>query len=721
MGHTVSQACNRSCGRICGLATGRSLPEEGYELGAANRTSQRRLTERSKRLGPRGQDDGLGTSSSSGSKPCPCRIPGATSREADSLGHSLRGVSPDYCLTTLLKEVEAAGLSRDAAVYEIEPLVIRAKGSDLKCPRDGQIGAAYVDCIHGEDAAGFSTHMLSYTWGYSIGDIAECVNAHCVRSGFDPKRCYFWICCLCINQHRVQSAKAIGATIPFAEFRMHFGETVEGVGRVVAMMAPWRKPGYLTRVWCVFEMFTVINSPHCEISIVMPPQEVADFAATLLAPDTDFDVIWETLASVEVENAVASVAVDRDQILELIRSDEGPGTAVINLQIVKFVQKWFADSVWQQLQLLIQSGGCGDTLAQTCATVAKLFTDLAFYDRALEMYRQGQQLVSSPKSLTNANLLHGLGALKFQKGGLQDAIEHLCRAKEIRQNVNAMDTLEGASLLAELGGVYRSAGELQLAMKTFAQAYQLHDQLGTLDTVEGSKLLIGFGTLKFECGDLDDSEDLYVEAAQIRKQACRMRRNTDASLLVNMGLLCRRQGKIDAALESLNTAMCILYHLGTTHSPTGMSVSHRLGDLLLDVGNTFESLDCFQTAMDVSWSVGLRDTREAAEFTYSIGVALEQLTEKQQIHQILKTYADAPNAFADAKQMYMKLGMSTVEFLQAHVDRQKLRGVTRLDVSDEVLRGIDIDTGPFRAVQALDNVIQPQFSFVQQSTDVVDW
>jgi hypothetical protein len=35
------------------------------------------------------------------------------------------------------------------------------------CPRDGRVGAAYVDAVD-DPYAGLATHMLSYTWGYEV-------------------------------------------------------------------------------------------------------------------------------------------------------------------------------------------------------------------------------------------------------------------------------------------------------------------------------------------------------------------------------------------------------------------------------------------------------------------------------------------------------------------------------------------------------------------------
>ena len=107
--------------------------------------------------------------------------------------------------------VTPTSLQRSYSVYDIEPTVIREKGRNVVCPRDGKLGAAYVDCVGVAQGAGMATHMLSYTWGYSVEtDIVDGLKEFCKNSEphLDPSGTHFWICCFCINQHRVVEQQA---------------------------------------------------------------------------------------------------------------------------------------------------------------------------------------------------------------------------------------------------------------------------------------------------------------------------------------------------------------------------------------------------------------------------------------------------------------------------------------------------------------------------------
>ena len=120
----------------------------------------------------------------------------------------LKGISVEYLSTTLLQEINDAGLDiNSATVYDLENLksnshgLIRRKGAAITCPRDGVKGAAYVDSICEEGATGRASIFLSYTWRYLVKDIVESLKDQCELEGRDIKSTYVWICCFCNNQH----------------------------------------------------------------------------------------------------------------------------------------------------------------------------------------------------------------------------------------------------------------------------------------------------------------------------------------------------------------------------------------------------------------------------------------------------------------------------------------------------------------------------------------
>lgn len=171
---------------------------------------------------------------------------------------AMEGVSVHHLAKDLWDAVLACGFDEGATVADIEPRIIRPAGLAMACPRDNSMGAAYVDTLSGNDHVGHATHMLSYTWGYTVKDIVDALSQYCQNAHLDPKRTYVWICAFCINQHRVKALQDVGQQVPFSEFQAAFASRVTNIGTMIALMAPWENPKYLTRVWCVFEMFTAL-------------------------------------------------------------------------------------------------------------------------------------------------------------------------------------------------------------------------------------------------------------------------------------------------------------------------------------------------------------------------------------------------------------------------------------------------------------------------------
>ena len=165
----------------------------------------------------------------------------------------LLGVSVQHLCTIFMALVHAKhpDSGNDTTIYKIEDLreldkngIIREKGKDTQCPIDGEKGAAYVHTLQGADHVGPASIMLSYTWRYTIGDIVDVLTNYCESNSLNPKEVYVWICCLCVNQHRVVEMKKRKEDIPFEKFRKVFHGRVTSIGHVIAMMSPWLVHGH---------------------------------------------------------------------------------------------------------------------------------------------------------------------------------------------------------------------------------------------------------------------------------------------------------------------------------------------------------------------------------------------------------------------------------------------------------------------------------------------
>ena len=56
----------------------------------------------------------------------------------------------------------------DAKIYHMVNAYAKPAGKDVTCPRDKNVGAAYVDTLNGDDNVGLANALLSYSWGYKV-------------------------------------------------------------------------------------------------------------------------------------------------------------------------------------------------------------------------------------------------------------------------------------------------------------------------------------------------------------------------------------------------------------------------------------------------------------------------------------------------------------------------------------------------------------------------
>lgn len=528
-----------------------------------------------------------------------------------SRGKWNRAVSVHHIDTTLQEEMFVAGLSRDAKVYEIEPDVIRKKGIDVVCPRDGRPGAAYVDCLQGADEAASASFMLSYTWGYKMGDIMDTLTQYCRDANLDPKRTYTWMCCFCINQHRVKETEAAGETVPFEEFKKAFGDRVKGIGKIVAMMAPWKDPFYIKRVWCDFEMYTATSEKQ-EVVIAMPPKEAADFRGALLSGGVS--EVWAALGAVKVEQAEASVPEDRERILTLI--ENGPGFHVLNCAVAERLQGWIVQASEGYLeQRLKESANASDLdLAKLGEGVGDLLRQVGKYDSSMKYLQESKRIREDQGELETpegANLLRSIGVVCAEQQDIDRALETCNEARCIREKTCSLDTPDGARLLSNIGSLMvrkhvnskgNDPSQLDEALQCYEKARKIREETDTIRTDEGAQLLYREGNaflVRDGDNDLDAAIDRYEEAKKIREERKTLDTPEAARLLSSLASALLKRKQVDKAIDNFNQARRALELTGTLNTSDGAKVLQQLGQALLDSGEPEKAKEVLEQGIDL--------------------------------------------------------------------------------------------------------------------------
>jgi len=497
----------------------------------------------------------------------------------------LLGISVEYLSTTFLEEVKSADFDETAAIYDIEEKIILKKGHDVQCPVDKRTGASYVHSIVGDNCVGRATLMLSYTWGYAVGDIVDTLVHHCKAKELDTTSTYVWICCLCINQHRVKENAACGVNIPFEEFYAVFNSKVNSIGHILAMMAPWHSPAYLDRVWCVFEMFTA-NKNNLDITIGMPMRERTMFVDGLRAGDFDaqLDKFFSMLGTVDVRNAKASVNSDLITILKLIENDVGYET--FNKTVCRLLREW----AFSVIESAVEDGGAldNDDYKNTNSFCCFVRKDVSKKKEHAE--RQG-------------DLLNNVGVFFHRIGENDRALVLLKEALRLNKSVLGWEHyLTGVSFLA-IGYVLYEKGKFQEALKSQREALAIQEKVFGRNHGATANTIGWISRIMNAYGDVDGALKMGMDGLEIRENLVgRVHRDT-ANSLAEIALILKKKGDVNEALE-MQREVVETHEIvfGKAHTETAMSM-YQLGVTLEEKGEKEKARTMYQNALVIQENV----------------------------------------------------------------------------------------------------------------------
>ena len=108
-----------------------------------------------------------------------------------------------------------------------------------------------------------------------------------------------------------------GARVSTQELKEVFGESLREIGRAVCVLVPWDKPTYVRRIWCLFELHTILDL-GLEYDISLPPQQRAALEQYIASGRPGDDRITQALSDVDVGLASAREEADRVAILGVV-------------------------------------------------------------------------------------------------------------------------------------------------------------------------------------------------------------------------------------------------------------------------------------------------------------------------------------------------------------------------------------------------------------------
>jgi len=585
--------------------------------------------------------------------------------------HSCSGVSVHNLKTSLLDAVYDAGLDKGATLYEVETCVLKSLGSSIRCPRDSRMGAAYVDTLHGEDHSGAATHLLSCCKGTSVGDVVGALDRYCREAGLSPKRTYVWHNSLCMNHRprRTSRSGRSGCSVCHGDkvedsFVDDLTCRVKSIGKVLAVVAPWEGPQYLTDAGCIAELFLAdsLGCGGCELNVLAAPEDAARLAADLLDGGHGLVPAWQALSSLQVEDSSGDVH-DNDSILRFIR--EGPGAAQVNASVARRLHLWLAEEAEGQVRRLVAAGELdGHPAARVCDAVGWMLREVSLHDRATAMMQDGLQLALRAGALGNdvpprstllssvgasrglrsgggpdagtlratedaarlehertgtletpagLALLSSIGATKWMAGDSAGALEALLEAKRVRHDMGTLETLDGAVLLRNIGIVKWARGDQDGGLDAYAEARAMYEKTGSLNTCGGVGLLLNIGFAKADCDDTAGSLEAYEKAREIFEAHGSLEMPSGATLLSSIGVARGNQGDQAGALAVYQQARCIRERTGTMGSFAGAVLLRNTGVSHAAADDQAAALEAYAEAWQVREGLGAQEALAGAD------------------------------------------------------------------------------------------------------------
>jgi len=528
-------------------------------------------------------------------------------------GDLRRGVSIGFLNGKFLDCMDI-GKESNLTVHNIEPQIRSWSARDI-CPRDQQLGSAFVDATVSSQDAGLATLMLSYTWGYRVLNIVHALQAFCAKGCLDVQSTNVWICCLCINQHRVRRMRESGQNIPFEEFAKSFGSRVRSIGHVVALVAPWNAPLYVQRVWCIYEVY-VAEVTGVRFSLVLPPEDEEDMLQALADnPESSKAArLWKALGDVRVQDSKASVEDDRLNILRLVES--GPGFEQLNLKVRRLLRKWFLEVAKGRLTKSLKDINEPHT-ARRCELVGQWMTALGDFHGAIDMVNAGLGELG-PITIQTAQDAAALCTLlvwsQYRSGNLAAAIEAADKAQAALKCAGAEHGAEAALLHANVGLVLHKKGDWPSAMCRYEAALRIHEVLGTGASQQAA-------SIHSSCGDAMHSMQEFGKAFAAFDHAERIFITLDLQGSLSSASTQRKRAAALVASERPQEALDILaviwretyVALGASEMPESARTLLTMGAACAALGDMLEAGRNFDSAAETFENLGSERAAEAHE------------------------------------------------------------------------------------------------------------
>ncbi len=189
-----------------------------------------------------------------------------------------------------------------------------------------------------------------------------------------------------------------------------------------------------------------------------------------------------------------------------------------------------------------------------------------------------------------------LGAVCYEAGQLDDALQYARKALDISRGYSGAESAATAQDLNNLASIHRARGELDRALALLEESAEIRERVCGPVSLELAESLNNLGSALRARGDFAGAETLGRRVLEIRRAQLPEDHPTIAQSLDNLGVILAQQNRIDEAIELVRQATSIYRRVHPEGHPDLATNLLNLGSLLCLRGKFAEALEYFDDA-----------------------------------------------------------------------------------------------------------------------------
>ena len=377
------------------------------------------------------------------------------------------------------------------------------------------IAAGITHDVFEQPFFGTMNTFVSYTWrgeGITLVNLIEAVRATLEEDNeaFDPSDCYMFVDVLVCAQHRGTRPKSM--TCPNATDVAKFKEVIVNCQRLLLCCAPIGKPKVLSRVWCLFEIMSAIES-GCQVLVALSAVDQRALADLL---EDDFDNILKLFSGINSESAEATIKSDYDMVRNWILKALGPqGFAKLDETVADGLRTWLAGAALRLGNAKVDDNERKGRLIKDCA---KLLLHLGKLDEAEMQFRNALKIFEKLYGETDLKVTgpwNGIASVLSNRGQHEEAASIQKKCVQIHFEHNDSSSKEAADLIHNLAGELDHLEDYEAAEENYRQAWKIYDENFGPKSSESAATINDLASTLESMKRYDEAEALFVLALEI--------------------------------------------------------------------------------------------------------------------------------------------------------------------------------------------------------------